>query len=75
MAKIPFFKSEEDLSQKDLEEVRITKLPDGYFNLKIYARNKTSGSGYIITLSRRQLSQLAEAVKRFEDNPLDLQSV
>ena len=64
MKQIPIFKVEEDLSQKDLEYVKITPLPDGYFNLHIYARTKQSGSGYIITLSRNQLNQLKEAVKQ-----------
>ena len=68
MTKIPFYKSEEDLSQKALESVKIEKLPNGLFNLKIYAKDRFSGSGYVITLSRRQLNQLTEAVKKFEEN-------
>ena len=75
MSKLPFFKSEEDLSKKEVEFVKIEKLPDGLFNLKIYAKDRFSGSGYVITLSRRQLSQLTEAVRKFEENPLDLKFI
>ena len=63
MSQIPFYKHIENITQKELESVKLekfTKDEDTFYNLIIEARNSHSGSCNIIVLTEKQKNQFLE---------------